>query len=411
MQEAYRKLTRCRICGSKDLTKYLDLGTMPLANSLLDEKDIDAKENMFPLEVLYCSNCSLSQLSIVVDPRILFSNYVYRSSISKTFQDHCKNMAEAVSEIFRGKNNLVVDIASNDGCLLEQFKDCGFKVLGIEPAENLARIANSTGIETIGLFWNVDAAKKVLKKYGRAKVITATNVLAHVDEVNDFLKGVHMLLDDDGLFIVEAPYLYDLLAKNEFDTIYHEHLSYFLVKPLIMLYEKNGLAINRIEKFPIHGGSLRIYASKNKSNAHESVNEFLSLEKSANLYGIDTYKSFDKKAKKVREDLIKLLTELKRQNKKVAAYGASAKGNTLLNYCNATKDMIKFIIEDTPEKQNKLAPGSRIPIKDASYLDRENPDFIVLLAWNFAKEIMQKTEKYKQRGGRYIIPIPEVKIV
>lgn len=406
--ETYRKLTRCRICNSPDLVKYLDLGATPLANSLLEEKDLDETEGRFPLEVLYCSNCSLSQLSIVVDPKILFSNYVYRSSISRTFQDHCRKMAEAVSEMIED-NKFIVDIASNDGCLLEQFKIYGFRVLGIEPAENLVKISNAAGIETLGLFWNAETAQKVLNQYGKAKVITATNVLAHVDDVNEFLKGVNILLDEDGLFIVEAPYLHDLLANNEFDTIYHEHLSYFLVKPLQILYSQNGLSINKIEKFPIHGGSLRIYASKNKSNIHQSVDEFLKLEK--NLHSIGPYRSFDRKVKKIREDLLKLLNELKRQNKKVLGYGASAKGNTLLNYCNAGRNLIKFIIEDTPEKQNKFAPGIKIPIKDASYLEKENPDFIVLLAWNFAKEIMQKTERFRQKGGKYIIPIPEVKIV
>jgi len=410
MEEVYRKLTRCRICNSEDLIKYLDLGATPLANSLLDEKNLDKKESRFPLEVLYCNNCSLSQLSIVVDPKVLFSEYVYRSSISKTFESHCRQMAETVSNMMDGKGNLIVDIASNDGCLLQQFKDCGFRTLGIEPAENLVKIAQAIGIETEGLFWDMDAAEKILKKYGKAKVITATNVLAHVDDLGEFLKAVNVLLDENGLFIVEVPYLHDLLAKNEFDTIYHEHLSYFLVKPLQTLYRKNGLAINKIEKFQIHGGSIRIYASNDSSKSDKSIDEFLSMEKNSGLYSIEAYKSFDNKVKNIKEDLIKLLKELKSQNKKVAAYGASAKGNTLLNYCNANKDLIKFIVEDTPEKQNKFAPGSRIPIKDASYLEKENPDFLVMLAWNFAKEIMQKTEGFRKRGGKYIIPIPEVKV-
>ncbi len=410
MEEVYRKLTRCRICNSEDLIKYLDLGATPLANSLLDEKDLDKKESRFPLQVLYCNNCSLSQLSIVVNPKVLFSEYVYRSSISKTFESHCRQMAETVSKMMDGEGNLIVDIASNDGCLLQQFKDCGFRTLGIEPAENLVKIAQAIGIETEGLFWDMDAAEKILKKYGKAKVITATNVLAHVDDLGEFLKAVNVILDENGLFIVEVPYLHDLLAKNEFDTIYHEHLSYFLAKPLQALYRKNGLAINKIEKYPIHGGSIRIYASKNSSKSDKSIDEFLSLEKNSGLYSIETYKSFDNKVKKIKEDLIKLLKELKSQNKKVAAYGASAKGNTLLNYCNANKGMVSFIIEDTPEKQNKFAPGSRIPIKDASYMEKENPDFLILLAWNFAKEIMQKTEGFRKRGGKYIIPIPEVKV-
>ena len=412
MKQLYKKIKRCRICNSKNLIKYLSLGKTPLANSFIEPKNINKKELKFPLEVLYCKNCSLSQLSIVVNPKLLFSKYVYRSSISKTFQNHCAKMAEKVIKMIKSyKNELVVDIASNDGCLLKQFKNIGFKTLGVEPAKNLADIANLNGIETISSFWSIATAKKNLKNYGKAKVITATNILAHVDDLNKFLKAVNILLKKDGLFIVEVPYLYHLLTKNEFDTIYHEHLSYFLVKPLKKLYENNDLYIIKIEKYPIHGGSLRIYASKNNLKEDTSVREFLNFENKNKLYDINTYKNFHKEVKKIKKDFLKLLNQLKNKKKKVVAYGASAKGNTLLNYCGINKNLISFTVDDTPEKQNKFAPGSKIPIKDASYLEKEKPGYIVLLAWNFAKEIMQKTEEYRKRGGKYIIPIPEVRVV
>ena len=410
MGQIYKKVKKCRICNSKNLVKYLDLGKTPLANSFVEFGDKNKKEKKFPLEVLFCKNCCLSQLSIVVNPKMLFSKYVYRSSISKTFQKHCMHMAKKIAKTIRpNEKYIVVDIASNDGCLLQPFKNLGFKTLGVEPAKNLVEIANSNGIETICDFWSLKTADKILKKYGKAKVITATNILAHVDNLNDFLKGVKILLDKEGLFIVEVPYLYDLLTKNEFDTIYHEHLSYFLIRPLTILYNNNGLKIINIEKYPIHGGSLRIYATKNNSKENKSVRYFLDFENKKKLYNIKTYLNFDKNVKKIKKEFLNLLKKLK--NKKIAAYGASAKGNTLLNYCKIDKNLIQFMVDDTPFKQNKLAPGSRIPIKTPSYLEKVKPDYIVLLAWNFAKELMQKTKPHKNRGGRYIIPIPKVRIV
>lgn len=412
MNQIYKRIKRCRICNSKNIVKYLDLGKMPLANSLIEQKNINKKEMEFPLEALYCKDCSLSQLSIVVNPKILFSKYVYRSSISKTFQEHCAQMAEKIREMIKpSQSELAVDIASNDGCLLQQLKKKEFKVLGVEPAKNLAEVANSNGIETLCSFWNRENAIKILNKYGEAKVITATNVLAHVDDLNAFLEAVKILLSKDGQFIVEVPYLHDLLIKNEFDTIYHEHLSYFLVKPLKKLYENRGLNIIGIEQYPIHGGSLRIYASKNNSEENKRIRDFIKLEQREKLYDVKTYLNFYERVKKVRKDFLNLLINLKNENKKIAAYGASAKGNTLLNYCKINQNLIRFIVDDTPIKQDKLAPGSRIPIKDASYLERNKPDYIVLLAWNFAKELIQKTERHRKRGGKYIIPIPSVRIV
>ena len=411
MVEIYKRLKKCRVCNSKNLIKYLNLGKTPLANSLVELKDKNKKETEYPLEVLYCKDCSLSQLSVVVDPKILFSKYVYRSSISKTFQSHCAQMVKDVVKIIKPRRNeLVVDIASNDGCLLHQFKNEGFKTLGVEPAKNIADIANAGGIETICSFWSIETADEILKKYGKAGMITATNVLAHVNDLNEFLKAVTILLNKEGLFVVEVPYLYDIFKKNEFDTIYHEHLSYLLVKPLKRLYEKHGLKIIYIEKYPIHGGSLRIYASKNKPKSN-NVQYFLNFEDKNKLYNIETYKNFDKKVKKIKNDLLNLLKNIKSKNKKVVAYGASAKGSTLLNVCGINKDLISFIVDDTPEKQNKFAPGSKIPIKNASYFEKEKSHYIILLAWNFAEELIQKTKNHRERGGKYIISIPKVRVV
>lgn len=409
--DTYKKIVRCRVCGSEELIKYLDLGKTPLVNSLVELKDKGKKEKRFPLEVLYCKNCSLSQLSIVVDPKILFSRYVYRSSISKTFQVHCAEMADSVISLLDpSKKELAVDIASNDGCLLEQFKKKGFMVIGVEPAENIAKIANSKGIETLCRFWDDGVAETILEKYGKAKVITATNVFAHVDDLNSFLKAVGILLDENGLFIIEVPHLYDLLAKNEFDTIYHEHLSYFLVKPLKVLLDRNKLKIFRVEKHSIHGGSLRVFASKGNLKEDGSPRRLLEFEDKKGLYSIKAYQDFEARTKEIKKNLLKLLAELACKNKKIVAFGASAKGNTLLNYCGIDSKLIRAVIDDTPEKQNHIYPGTGIKIVDRIYLDKEKPDYIVLLAWNFADEIIKSLTMHNG-SFKYVIPIPHVRIV
>jgi len=412
MKEVYKTIKNCRMCGSSSITKYLDLGEMPLANSLIEPKNANKKSKVFPLQVLYCGNCSLSQLSIVVNPKVLYSHYVYQSSISKTFQEHCSKMAEKVIELVGNPyNKLVVDIASNDGCLLQQFKNKGFDTIGVEPADNIAKIANSNGIKTICDFWSTDIAKKIARNYRKAKIITATNVFAHVDNLNSFLTAINLLLDIDGIFIIEVPYLYDLLQKNEFDTIYHEHLSYFLIRPLKKLYDQNNLKIFKIEKYRIHGGSIRIYASRSFFKENKSVQKFLKFEKENCLYNLKTYQNFEIKVKKIKNYLLQLLQGLKNKNKKIAAYGASAKGNTLLNYCGIDDKLVSFIVDDTPEKQNHLAPGSRIKIVDSSWLNKESPDYILLLAWNFASEIMHKTSRIYKKNVRYIVPIPKVRVI
>lgn len=414
MGALYHTLEMCRVCGSRDFLAYLDLGKTPLANSFLEPGKED-EEKTFPLKVIYCRKCSLSQLSIVVDPNTLFSHYVYRSSISKTFEQHCLRMAHDVASLIPPTaDSLAVDIASNDGCLLKQFKKTGYRVLGIEPAANIAALANNGGIETILSFWGKDVAQEIIRTKGKAAVITATNVFAHVDDLQSFLQAVVTALDDNGLFIVEVPYLYHLLSRNEFDTVYHEHLSYFLVKPLHILYQRNNLTIVRIEQHPIHGGSLRIFAMKAASKAfavHDSVNRMLEFEEKNGLYVEKTYLDFAGRVKEMKQEMKNLLQELKSQGKTIAGYGAPAKGNTLLNYFGIGHDLVSFIADDTPEKQGKLTPGTRIPISGAHKLQEEKPDYILLLAWNVAQELMKKTPFHRERGGKYIIPIPRTQIV
>ncbi|MEK6957779.1 MAG: class I SAM-dependent methyltransferase [archaeon] len=408
------KLKHCRICGSQDLTNYLDLGSLPLANGFV--KGESEEEPRFPLEVMYCGNCGLSQLGLVVDPKILFSYYPYRSSISRTFQNHCSEMAEVAKQYFPNpKDTLVVDIASNDGCLLNEFKKKGFKVLGVDPAKNIAKIANERGIETLCEFWGPETAGKITKR-GKAKIITATNVFAHVHDVNGFVANAKKALAEDGMLIFEFHYAGDLIGKTEFDTIYHEHLSYFLLRPLTFLFGKHGMRIFDARIFPVHGGALRIYAV-NKDNPLEdkdSVKELLEFEKNNGLDRIETYYRFRENVEKIKRDFSRLMRKFRKEGKLVAGFGAAAKGNTLLNYCGINRDFIKFIVDETPEKQGLLYAGTKIPVKGFEAIREMKPDYIIIFPWNFSKEIISKVsqvKEFREKNGKYVIPIPEVRIV
>ena len=415
IQGLSKDLEQCRICSSKYLQTYLDLGITPLANKLVKPEELNKEEQIFPLNVKLCKNCFNSQLGNVVNPKILFTEYPYRSSISQPFIEHCKSMAKTVNEKYQlNKDDLVIDIASNDGCLLEAFKPYNVRVLGIDPAKNLAEIANKKDVETLPEFFTKEVAEKVVNKYGKAKLITATNVFAHVDDLNNFLSGVKTLLSPNGVFIIEVPHKKHLIEENQFDTIYHEHLSYFLAKPVKKVLSNNGLKLIDLEKINIHGGSLRFYSAKKESKLKinkPNINAVIDEEKEKGLYKLKTYKNFQKRVLNLKENLKNTLTELKKQNKKIAAFGASAKGNTLLNFCNIDNKIIDYIVDDTPEKQNNFYPGTKIPILPFTKLESDKPDYLIILAWNFAEKIIEKTKDFKEQGGKYIIPIPEVKII
>ena len=414
MIEDMKHVNSCRICKNKTLTKYLDLGKTPLANAILKNDEQEIEEKIYPLEVMYCPVCHLSQLSIVVNPEILFSRYPYRSSISKTFTEHCKELRDTCYDSFSIKDtDLIVDIASNDGCLLQQFMERECKVIGIDPATNLAEIANNNNIQTINAFWTRYIAEKILEEKGTAKIITAMNVFAHVDDLNEFMDSIKILLEKDGVFIIEAPHALRMIENTEFDTIYHEHLSYLLIKPLEKLFSIHNMRIFRVDETAIHGGSIRVFVCNTdaKYTKEDSVDKIIDKERDTNLYTIEGYKDFSKRVEKIKHDLLTLIKQLNSENKTIASYGASAKGSTLLNYCKIKTDSIKFIADDTPEKQNHYAPGSHIPIVESKQITTQQPDYLLLLAWNFAKELMKKTTEFEKNGGKYIIPIPEVKIV
>lgn len=408
------KIEECRICKNKELLDALDLGEVALANSFLDKSQLNQEEARYPLKAVWCRDCGLFQIDEVVSPETLFRNYIYVSGTSDAMRKHFKGLATEVVNGFKlTKESLVTDIGSNDGTLLSEFKKLGSRVIGVDPAVNIAKIAEANGIKTIAEFFSEDVAKKIVDEHGKAKAITATNVFAHTNDLDNLLKGVSYLLEDDGIFVIEVPYLMNLLENTEFDTIYHEHLSYIAVRPLMKLFDNHNLKIINIKRAKVHGGTIRIFVSKKESayEVNKNVNRLISLEINKGLHQIETYKNFASNVGKLKKDLLDLLQRLKSENKKVIGYGAAAKGNTLLNYYGIGTDLIQFIADLNPMKQEKFTPGTHIPIYGPEKIYETRSDYMLILAWNFADEIMKQQSKFKELGGKFIIPIPEVKII
>jgi len=406
-----RAVKNCRVCGSTDLVKYLDLGMLPMANNLATTAADAINMERFPMQVLYCQECSLSQLSVVIDPGVLFSHYAYRSSINKGYIRHCREMARSVKEPLNiAVDDLVVDIAGNDGALLAEFRDeLGVKVVNVDPAENIAAIAEERGIPTINKFWSSEVAQEILDKYGRPKLITATNVFAHVDDIRSFLSAVQDCLHENGALMLEFPYGMDFIEHREFDTIYFEHLSYVLIRPVARLAATEGLQVFDVQKQDIHGGTVRVFIGI--EGAHEikpSVADFLGREESGGFHDAEIYQQWTVEIDALIDDLTLQLKRLKAKGAKIAGFAASAKGNTLLNACRLDTSTIDYIVDDTPEKIGKFSPGTGIPIVDRSVLAETPPDYLVVLAWNFAREIISSTSGY---GGKFILPIPAFKII
>jgi 2-polyprenyl-3-methyl-5-hydroxy-6-metoxy-1,4-benzoquinol methylase len=404
-------VARCRICGGDRLGPYFDLGELPLVDSLLGPDDRD--EPRAPLSVALCLDCAHSQLREAVDPAYLFSEYPYHSSVSQTFRDHCRALGAEILALFPGREGLkCLDVASNDGCLLREFRELGFAVLGVEPAGNLAREANAAGIPTVNAFWGPQAAPGVLDAHGRFDVVTATNVLAHVVDVHGFVAAVADALAPGGIFVFEVPYARNLLRETQFDTIMHEHQSYFLLRPLARLLEAHGLAVTAVEEKSIHGGTIRVRAERaNGAPPCERARAMLEREAEEGLWEPGPYRGLEARARLIRDDFRALLARLGAEGRTVAAYGASGKGAIFVNYCGVGAREIRFIVDDTPDKQGRLYPGARIPIVPSHRLRGERPDYLVILAWNFAREIMEKTVDFARAGGRYVVAIPRVRVL
>ncbi|HEX6046290.1 MAG TPA: class I SAM-dependent methyltransferase [Pyrinomonadaceae bacterium] len=398
----------CRSCGHTDLNTILSLGHTPLANALLRADQTDEPEKTYPLDLAFCPHCCLVQITETVPPELLFSDYPYLSSFSETMLRHAE---ELVTRLIRdrglcGPESRVVEIASNDGYLLQYYKRANIEVLGVEPAANVAAVAERNQISTIKEFFTEELAKQL----PRADVVHAHNVLAHVPDLNGFVRGLKTVMKDDGIAIIEVPYVKEMLDCCEFDTIYHEHLSYFSLTALSNLFTRNKLNINSVERLPIHGGTLRIYVSHN-DNPDPSVQSVLQDETDWGVRDLSFYTDFSDKVEGLRKELVGLLQKLKNQNRRIAVYGASAKGSTLLNYCHIGSETLDYVVDRSTVKQGLYTPGMHLQIHAPEKLLADMPDYVLLLTWNFADEILEQQSEYRRRGGRFIIPIPSVKVI
>ena len=405
--------TRCRICGSNNLFEFLDLGFTPPADQFLREDQLRQPETHYPLTVLMCEECSLAQLSYVVPGEVLYRrDYPYESSMTQSGQLHWDEFAETVCNCYSiSEGDLVVDIGSNVGVLLGSFAKQGANILGIDPASNIVRIAEKRGIETWDEFFSLRVAEKAVREKGNASVITATNVFAHVDDLKSFMQAVDILLSKNGIFIFEAPYFGNLINFLEYDTIYHEHLSYLLLKPIIKLASQFGMEVSDVIERDIHGGSFRVFISRiGEHKINESVQKFLQRERNSKWSNPATLKEFSKKVNRNRDELTSMLNSLKSSGKKVAAVSAPAKGMTLLNYCRIGPEILNFVTEKSTLKIGRYCPGVHIPVLDDDALISNQIDYALLLAWNFSEEIMNNLKQFRERGGKFIIPIPQPRI-
>ena len=403
----------CRICNSSHLIKVLDFGKMPLANAFLREEDLNKPELKFPLVVYFCNNCGLLQLLDIVNPELLFRNYYYLTSTSKPLREYFVKLGKnLINKFVKSRNDLVLEIGGNDAVLLNSIKNkC--RVLNIEPARNIAKISREKGVETINEFFSKRLAEKIFKKYGPVKIVVASNVIAHIDNLNNVFEGVKILIGNKGVFIFEVHWVGNLIGlegRGGFDQIYHEHLSYFSLSSLKKIINQLGLKIFDVKLIPIHGKSLQIYVSKNYKIS-KSVNKFLKEEKDLGLEKVKTYKSFSKRIEQNKNELKNLLLKIKKENRKIIGYGAPAKGNILLNYFKIDNKILDFIIDDSPLKQGLYTPGVHIPVFSREKLKKRRPDYLLLLAWNYAESILKKEKDLRGKGVKFIIPVPKVKII
>jgi hypothetical protein len=413
-QSVHRKRETCRACGGRRLRPFLSLGRTPLANAFLRSAEEFASEAFYPLDVYRCDTCSLVQLSDVIHAEALFRNYIYVTGTSETMARHNVQYARAVVDQLRLEStDLVIEIASNDGSLLQCFKQHGVRTLGVEPALNVAQMAIAGGIETITPFFDFSTARQIRDSYGPAKGVIGNNVLAHVDDTRDFLHGCKALLDKNGLVIIEVPYLCDLVDKLEYDTIYHEHLCYFSVGTLLCLCDAVGLSVVRMDHVDVHGGSLRMYAGRTEDYGphKDAVRTWAKQESELGLTSFGRLQNFAADVDRNRRALLQLLSSLKQKGETIAGYGAPAKSTTLLNYCGINSSVIACTVDRNPMKVGLFTPGVHIPVLPVSILLERQPAYVLILAWNFADEIMEQQEEYAARGGRFIVPIPEPKVV
>ena len=406
---------KCRFCQHEIQTEFIDLINSPASNSYLQASQLNEPETYYPLKVFVCEHCFLVQVDEYKSFDSIFdNNYAYFSSFSTSWLAHCSRYVEMMIEKLQlNEQSQVVEIASNDGYLLQYFLPHHVKVLGVEPTKNTADVAILKGIPCITEFFGVKLANSLLQKGIKANLLIGNNVLAHVPDINDFVGGLKILLHEKGMITMEFPHLVELVENSQFDTIYHEHFSYLSLYATKQIFEHHGLHIVQVDKLPTHGGSIRVYATHpgNGIAVEASVEDILQEELQKGVNNLAYYKGFQEKALRIKLDLLSFLIEQKNKGKRVAAYGAAAKGNTLLNYCGVKNDLVEFVVDANPNKQQKFMPASHIPIVNEEYLKNSKPDFVLVLPWNLKPEIVQQLNYIKDWDGKFVIPIPKLEII
>ncbi len=408
-------INSCRFCR-RDLTHiFVDLGMSPLANSYLRREDLRGMEPHYPLEVFVCEGCYLVQLPVYQTPEDIFQDYAYFSSYSDSWLRHAKAYTDLmVSRFGYGPGSQVIEIASNDGYLLQYFREKSIPVLGIEPAHNVAQAALQAGIPTVVKYFGTRTARELSAEGKRADLLVGNNVLAHVPELNDFVEGLGIILKEQGVITLEFPHLLRLMEENQFDTIYHEHFSYFSFTTVEQVFADHGLTLFDVEELPTHGGSLRIYGRHHDDQTKpigERVGRLKAREQAAGISRLDYYSSFGERVKETKRAILDFLVKAKREGKTIAGYGAPAKGNTLLNYCGVRTDFIDYTVDRSPHKQGQYLPGTHIPIFHPDKLKETKPDLVVILPWNLKEEIMDQMSHIREWGGQFVVLIPKPEVV